>query len=61
MRYGHYASKDSPPTFLNLLKTWVEAGDVKTRTKTTTKFVYRGVPFMMVGYNILSGACVYCM
>ena len=61
MMYRHYASKDSPPTFLNLLKTWIEEGAVKTRTKTTTKLADRGVPFMMVGYNILSGACVYRM
>ena len=59
MRYKYYAPNESPPSLLNLLITWVESGVVKTRTKTTTKLSDRGVPCMMVGYNINSGADVY--
>ena len=44
-----------------ILRTWGEAGIVKSRTKTTPKMEERGTPAMLVGYNANSGSDVYRM
>ena len=47
-RYEHEHGNN--PAFVNHLKTWGEAGTVKTRGKTTPKMSDRGEPCMMIGY-----------
>jgi len=47
-RYEHWNKKQPP--FAKYLRTWGEAGTVKTRTKMTPKIVDRGAVCIMVGY-----------
>ena len=61
MGYKYYAQKKRPPAFLNLMRTWGEAGAVKTLTKTATKPIDTVVSCMMVVYNVNSGANMYRM
>ena len=61
MRYDNYAPNESTPAFLNLLRTWGEAGVVKMRTKNTTKLTYKGLTCLMVIYNVNFGASMYLM
>ena len=47
-RFEHFFGKN--PRFINYLRTFWEAGTVKTRTKTTPKLNDRGTQCMFVGY-----------
>ena len=47
------------PIFSKELRTWGEAGVVKTTTDTTSKLYDRGVTCMMFGYTIDHGIGVY--
>jgi hypothetical protein len=47
-RYKHFCGKN--PKFAQYLRTWSEAGTVKTKTKTTPKIADRGVQWMFIGY-----------
>jgi hypothetical protein len=47
-RYKHFCGKN--PKFAQHLRTWGEAGTVKTKTKTTTKIADRGVQCMFIWY-----------
>jgi hypothetical protein len=47
-RYKHFCGKN--PKFAQHLRTWGEAGTVKTKTKTTPKIADRGVQCMFIGY-----------
>ena len=58
-RYVHRDGKN--PGFVNHLRTWGEAGIVKTKGTMTPKLKDRGVPCMLVGYNPNSGGDVYRM
>eukprot|EP00957_Ditylum_brightwellii_P149106 11353963-Ditylum_brightwellii.AAC.1 len=40
------------PNWARALRTWGEAGVVKTKTKTTPKLKQRGVTCMLVGYAV---------
>eukprot|EP00957_Ditylum_brightwellii_P162882 12403408-Ditylum_brightwellii.AAC.1 len=51
----------SLPWWCRALKTWGEAGVVKTKTKTMPKMKPRGVTSMMVGYTTSHIDGVYCM
>jgi hypothetical protein len=46
--YKHFFGQN--PKFAHHLRTWGEAGTVKTKTKTTPKLANRGVQCMFVGY-----------
>jgi hypothetical protein len=47
-RYKHFCGKN--PKFAHHLRTWGEAGTVKTKTKTTPKIADCGVQCMFIGY-----------
>lgn len=47
-RYEHFG--EPLPKFANFLRTWGEAGTVKTKTKTTPKLANKGAQCMFVGY-----------
>jgi len=49
-KYEHWCGKN--PEFANHLRTWGEAGTVKTKTDTTPKLADRGVQCMFVGYAL---------
>ena len=58
-RIEHWGSE--LPVFTRKLRTWGEAGVVKTKTDTTPKLYDRGVTCMFVGYAINHGVGVYRM
>ena len=58
-RYEHYMGK--VPGFALILRTWREAGVVKTRKKSTPKNCNLGVTCMVVVYNTDSGDDIYRM
>ena len=39
------------PKFIKYLRTWGEAGVVKTKSKTSTKLLTKGTTCMIVGYS----------
>jgi hypothetical protein len=47
-QYKHFCGKN--PKFAQHLRTWGEAGTVKTKTKTTPKIADHGVQCMFIGY-----------
>jgi hypothetical protein len=49
-RYVHWCGKN--PGFAKHLRTWGEAGTVKTKTDTTPKVKDRGIPCMFIGYAL---------
>jgi hypothetical protein len=49
-RYVHWGG--SNPKFANHLRTWGEAGTVKTKTKSTPRIADRGAQCMMTGYAL---------
>jgi hypothetical protein len=58
-RYEHFFGKN--PKFAGHLRFFGEAGTVKTKTKKTPKLDDRGVPCMLVGYEIDHDGDVYRM
>jgi hypothetical protein len=49
------------PKFTKHLRTWGEAGVVKTRSLATPKVADHGVPCMFVGYSKTHPGDTYCM
>ena len=60
-RYKHWSQSDNDPKFAKHLRTWGEAGTVKTRKVTTSKLEDRGTTCMLVGYALNHDAGVYRM
>ena len=60
-RYQHWSEKNKDLSFAKYLRTWGEAGTVKTRRVTTSKIEERGTTCMLVGYAINHDSGVYRM
>jgi hypothetical protein len=60
-RYKHWTGGTKDPKFAKYLRTWGEAGTVKTRLMTTTKLENRGTTCMLVGYALNHDSGVYRM
>ena len=58
-RYKHWSKSDKDPKFAKCLRTWGEAGTVKTRRVTTSKIEDRGTTCMLVGYALNHDSGVY--
>ena len=58
-RYKHWSKSDKDLKFAKYLRTWGEAGTVKTRRVTTSKIEDRGTTCMLVGYALNHDSGVY--
>ena len=58
-RYDHFCGRHL--LFAKQIRSWGEAGVVKTRIWSTPKISERGTVCMVVGYNYYSGSYVYRM